>query len=625
MDDEFEAVLAGVLGPIGSIAPFAGLTVPTSLDGVLQLTVGNFLDIIDAVEVAFVDVRPVLQAQLNSPQFTANLPPEALSALQDIASGNTDLITAGFDTIRAELSGVPRSTLLVDASNTGGGGSVSDEIAQAFLDAQLRLADLLWDSNAGLFTSPTFSIDPDTGNWFSLDGVTPAFSGDSIASLWSLVGEAAGNAILSYFSSQATLLQQLIDGGATANSFAAASTAVETAAAVALENLQSFGAEVTGPGNANLAQIETDGLAQYQAVVNAIVANLPALSSEISQLILGSRNSDPTFVVNLDGTVQGSVEGDWFYLNDQDNVFDGGVGSDLVFGQGGNDRLTGGADDDTLLGGAGDADVSVYSSARGNYTVQISADGTAVVSDRSDGGDGTDTLTGIEFLEFAGEDTFNLSRQTGIASLSEADIGTFVELYIAYFNRAPDAIGLNFWGSAFANGFTLETIASQFLDQPETQAAYPASATNLDFATQVYGNVLGRLPDQDGLDFWVRALDSGGVTRDQFILEVLRGAKADPAPDAEQAFIDLQLADRAYLADKTDIGTLYAVIRGLSDTTDAAAVMNAYVRGDESSIQAAIDATDQAFGDATAANGGELLIQLVGVIGDPFATDIAVA
>jgi Ca2+-binding RTX toxin-like protein len=35
-------------------------------------------------------------------------------------------------------------------------------------------------------------------------------------------------------------------------------------------------------------------------------------------------------------------------------AFDGGVGDDLIFGQGGNDTISGGGDDDTIEGGAGD-------------------------------------------------------------------------------------------------------------------------------------------------------------------------------------------------------------------------------------------------------------------------------
>jgi hypothetical protein len=212
----------------------------------------------------------------------------------------------------------------------------------------------------------------------------------------------------------------------------------------------------------------------------------------------------------------------------------------------------------------------------------------------------------------------NLEFLGGPMALTEENFSDLIELYIAYFNRAPDAEGLNFWGSAFAEGISLEEIASLFLGQPETVAAYPASATNLEFATQVYSNVLGRDPDQGGLNFWVGQLDDGNVTRDQFILEVLRGAKADPAEGATQEFIDLQIADRGYLADKTDIGTYFAVTRGLSDVAEANSIMQLFVRGVETTIDDAVSAVDQAYGDALSADGGDFLIQLVGVVEDPF-------
>ncbi|OSQ51740.1 DUF4214 domain-containing protein [Marivita geojedonensis] len=409
----------------------------------------------------------------------------------------------------------------------------------------------------------------------------------------------------------------MIDQGTSPAAFAQAEAAVESASASAIEALQGFGQTLTTSQDVDLSSFEALALAQYQSVISAVAAALPDLEAALSQLVIGSRNSDPTFVVNLEGDVNGSDEGDWFYLNDEDNTFDGGIGQDVVFAFGGNDRLTGGADDDTLFGGEGNGDTAVYSGPQGRYTLQISADGVSVI-DRA-GTDGTDKLNEIELLSFSDNAEFNLANQVGIASLSPEDIATFVELYIAYFNRAPDAEGLNFWGSAFANGFSLEAIATLFLDQPETRATYPDTLTNLEFATQVYNIVLGRTPDQDGLDFWAGALDGGGVTRDQFILEVLRGAKAEPPAGATQDFIDLQLGDRAYLSDKTDIGTYFAVIRGLSDVSEADAVMTLFVRGDQSSIDAAFNATNQAYNEAVAADSGDMLIQLVGVVDDPFA------
>lgn len=618
MENEFEQSLAASLASLTPIAGFGNLTVPTSEADLLQLTVGEYLDLLDLAEQALVTYRPQIQALLSNPQFTADLDAESLQFLQDWASGDLGVVTQAFEQIRGELSGVPRSTLLINVEGLdGNGGTLEDDFQLAFADAEARLAELLWSQTDGLFTSPTFTIDPDTGSWFIPGAGAAGLSGTTLVELWTLLGEAAGSAIISYFDTQTALVEQLINDGVSVASFAQAETAVEAASATALEALQGFGADLTGQGDVDLWAFEALALAQFNAIINAITGTLPGLEGALADLIVGSRNSDPTFVVNLDGSVSGSDEGDWFYLNDRPNVFDGGSGQDILFGFGGNDRLTGGGDDDSLFGGDGNADTAVYSGPQARYTVQIAADGVTIV-DRA-GGDGTDTLSEIELLSFAGSDDFNLANQMGIASLSPDDIATFVELYIAYFNRAPDAEGLNFWGSAFANGFSLEQIATLFLDQPETRATYPDTLSTLDFVTQVYSNVLGRTPDQAGLDFWAGALDDSFVTRDQFILEALRGAKVDLGPEASQEDITLQLGDRAYLSDKTDLGTYFAVIRGLSDVSDANTVMDIFLRGDQGTINDAFEAINTLYTEALGTENGDFLIQLVGVVDDPFA------
>ncbi len=236
-----------------------------------------------------------------------------------------------------------------------------------------------------------------------------------------------------------------------------------------------------------------------------------------------------------------------------------------------------------------------------------------------------DILDGIETLSFGSgasifaDGTIDLTKFQGIANLDGDQINSFVELYIAYFNRAPDAIGLNFWGTAFADGLPLTDIADQFLGQPETRLAYPSDTTNLEFATQVYQNVLGRIPDLAGLNFWEGQLSSGNVGRGTFILEVLQGAKTDLSAGASAEDVALQLADRDYLSTKTDIGTYFSVIRGMSDVTDASEAMQLFVRGSEGSVQDALNLIDQEYAAALADGSGEVLMQLVGVVDDPFA------
>jgi hypothetical protein len=293
----------------------------------------------------------------------------------------------------------------------------------------------------------------------------------------------------------------------------------------------------------------------------------------------------------------------------------GTLGADTIQGTASDDTLTGGKGDDLLDGGAG-TDTAVFSGDRADHTVTISPGG-LTMEDRRPGGSGTDSVSGIERFAF-GDEEWRAEGFTGVAGLSEGAFREFVEVYIAYFNRAPDAEGLFFYGTAFSNGTSLEASAATFLNSDEYKAAYPDGQGNADFATAVYDNVLGRIPDLAGFNFWVGLLDDGKVGRDTFILEVLKGAKADPQPGASQEFVDQQLADREYLANKTDIGIYFAVTRGMSDVEDAASAMELF-DGSPASIASAKDAIDSAYADALDPEDGEFLLQLVGVVDDPFA------
>ncbi|MCX7560413.1 DUF4214 domain-containing protein [Sulfitobacter sp. F26204] len=299
---------------------------------------------------------------------------------------------------------------------------------------------------------------------------------------------------------------------------------------------------------------------------------------------------------------------------------EGLVGDDLLDGKAGNDTIDGGAGNDTIDGGDG-IDTAIYSGSQESYTLTLSTSGTTI-EDRRAGENGTDQLSAIEFLDFDNDlfdGPFDLSIFAGATSLSESDFVSLIELYVAYFNRAPDAVGLHFWGTALANGTSLSEIASLFIDQDETRGLYPESLSTADFATAVYNNVLGRIPDQAGFDFWVGVLGNpdSGVGRDQFILEILAGAKAAPDPTADQSFIDQQLADQNFISNKTDIGAYYSLHQGLSDVDNASAAM-AVFDGSEGSVTAAVAAIDVFHLAALGAESGEFLMPLIGVLENPF-------
>lgn len=273
-----------------------------------------------------------------------------------------------------------------------------------------------------------------------------------------------------------------------------------------------------------------------------------------------------------------------------------------------NDVLIATLSNDVIDGGMG-YDTALYSGDQSSYTLTLSPTSTTVTDRRADG-NGTDTLIDMEFLDFdteipaLGGNPLNLDMFGGSAELSADEFSELIELYIAYFNRAPDAMGLNFWATAYSNGQPLEEIATLFLDQEETRALYPEGTSNAVFLENVYQNVLGRDFDQEGFDFWLKDLNSDAVGRDEFILNFLDGAQG---------------SDVGFLEDKVKIGTYFAVTKGMSDgdnATDAMALFGDQVASD---INGAVAAIDDFYTDALDPTDGEFLMPLVGVLDDPFA------
>jgi hypothetical protein len=210
----------------------------------------------------------------------------------------------------------------------------------------------------------------------------------------------------------------------------------------------------------------------------------------------------------------------------------------------------------------------------------------------------------------AQDGTLDIGQLTGLVRLSDAEIATFVEMYVAYFDRAPDAIGLYYWGTRLADGMSLEDIAESFFDQPETRALYPEDMENSELVREAYRNFLERDPDQAGWDYWTAELDAG-FSRGKFMLALIGGARGNDDPEAR--------IDVATIEAKADIGLHYAAIHGLSDVPDARTVMQTYERGDAASLAEAMRLTD-AYAEAALDGPGETFtMALAGIIDDPSA------
>ncbi|WP_170985327.1 FG-GAP-like repeat-containing protein [Roseomonas sp. AR75] len=122
-------------------------------------------------------------------------------------------------------------------------------------------------------------------------------------------------------------------------------------------------------------------------------------STSIGQM--GTEGAD-----SLTGSAQPSV----FFGRGGGDRLAGGDGNETLNGEGGADTLTGGKGDDRLAGGAGDdsvdgglgTDTTVLSGLRADYLVNALGGGLFTVVDlRAGQPEGADTVSGVEFLEFA--------------------------------------------------------------------------------------------------------------------------------------------------------------------------------------------------------------------------------
>jgi|TARA_B110000967_G_C18861133_1_gene550003 hypothetical protein len=280
-----------------------------------------------------------------------------------------------------------------------------------------------------------------------------------------------------------------------------------------------------------------------------------------------------------------------------------GAPSELVL-TAGDDRINLLSGDQTL-DGLGGIDTAVVGIQQSGVTVSIAKTGMIVVLDRVGAG-GTDTLSNTERLEFT-DATLDMNAFSSLTQLSNNQFKALAEMYVAYFNRAPDAEGLFYWADKLAEGHTMDQIAERFFDQNETRAIY-TDPTNTDaFVTAVYANVLGRTPDDSGFAFWKARLAEGDVTQGAFVLKIIDGAKNGGGP-----------SDAAYLSDKTDLGIYYSAIKGLSDSTDGRQIMAMF--GDQATENklGAKTTIDRYYADAISDTDGEFLFKVVGVVDNPF-------
>src|SRR5262249_25085304 len=79
--------------------------------------------------------------------------------------------------------------------------------------------------------------------------------------------------------------------------------------------------------------------------------------------------------------------------------------------------------------------------------------------------------------------------------------------YETYLGRTPDSNGLNGWVKAMQNGLTDERLEASFIGSPEYIANHGGPGAG--WVKGMYQDILGRTPSQSEIDGWVQALNNG--------------------------------------------------------------------------------------------------------------------
>jgi hypothetical protein len=261
-------------------------------------------------------------------------------------------------------------------------------------------------------------------------------------------------------------------------------------------------------------------------------------------------------------------------------VVPGTPGNDVLQGSAGDDTLTTGLGNDTVNAGAG-VDTVILPMFPNVFNLGELTPGQ--VSGSYAGY--SLSLNDVEFVQFGAESRTTLPLSTLVSGEAQLQLGRLTDLYLAFFGRAPDVGGLEYWQERLLEeGRDFATISKDFAWSTESQALYPVGGSNREFVRTVYLNCFARQPDAGGWDYWTGRLDGLGVTdlndRGAFVGEVILGAYATSSGPEDRALLTNRHEAAMYYANKlavapaegfdAAINTLLTRVTGDAATEDKA-------------------------------------------------------
>jgi hypothetical protein len=148
--------------------------------------------------------------------------------------------------------------------------------------------------------------------------------------------------------------------------------------------------------------------------------------------------------------------------------------------------------------------------------------------------DAQDLATCVDLLSTGQATLADITADIESAPYTLTIVDAVIREYQAAFNRIPDPAGVSFWTNAVAaDPGALAKLNVTFANSAEFQTIYGANATtpgqgDNPLVSALYENVLGRTPDQAGLNFWL----AQNLTAAQLLQAFSQSAEfvADTAP-----------------------------------------------------------------------------------------------
>lgn len=182
-------------------------------------------------------------------------------------------------------------------------------------------------------------------------------------------------------------------------------------------------------------------------------------------------------------------------------------------------------------------------------------------------------------------------------------------LYVSYFGRPADFVGLQYWTGTETLVGSLEQLAHSFYNSAEGKKYFPVDpATNqIDVTASInaiYANMFGRVPETAGFDYWYNEIASGKINPAEAAVAIYKGAQGKDALMIENKIAAAtQFTDQVAASGKPSLyygdqafAKANEFLNTVTDTTDVTSA------GFAAQVNAAVNAAEAA--GAVAGEGG---------------------